>query len=104
MAVSFCILPCAPRKSKGKTVYIKCSCGRCPECKRRKANHKYYRGRHANESPKTDSWVEKYELKFKDPTYYEPNIRGPQSSFALVIEALIGRGEARRTAKHPGCE
>jgi hypothetical protein len=82
----------------------KCFCGRCPGCRHRAANHKYYAGRRANPGPETERWSRIYELKFKDPTYYEPIIHGPQSSFALVIEALIGRGEARHVARHPGCE
>lgn len=85
-------------------MFIKCSCGRCPECRHRAANHKYYAARRVNPGRETERWSRIYDLKFKDQTYYEPTIRGPQSSFALVIEALIGRGEARRVAKHPGCE
>jgi len=85
------------------TVFIKCSCGRCPECKRRAANHKYYATRHVDSSPKRDSWSEKFELKFKDPTYYEPTIPGPQSCFALISEALIGRGRTQRTPRRRRC-
>jgi hypothetical protein len=86
------------------TVFTKCSCGCCSECQRRFANRKYYAIRRADRTLETEQWSRIYDLKFKDPTYYEPTLRGPQSSFALVIEALIGRGEARRVERHPGCE
>jgi hypothetical protein len=82
----------------------KCACGRCPGCRHRAANRKYYAGRHASLPLTGDRWSRIYDLKFKDPTYYDQPVRGPQSSFALLIEALIGRGDARRAARHPGCE
>ncbi len=92
--MSICILPYAPRRSKGKGMFIKCLCGRCSQCRRREANRKYYAARRLDAGPGRERWSRIYDLKFQDPTYYEPIISSPQSAFDAVVELMIGRGRS----------
>lgn len=94
MAMSVCILPYAPRKSKGKAMRIKCLCGRCSQCRRRAANRKYYTARRVGAGPDTDRWSRIYDLKFRDPTYYEDVTRSPRSALDALVDLMMGRGRS----------
>jgi hypothetical protein len=79
-------------------MFRKCFCGHCPECKLRKVSQ-YYAVQSVNLDPESHREPRIYDVKPDDG----PDTRGPQSTWALVMEALIGRGEARRGRKHPRC-
>ena len=85
-------------------MFIKCFCGRCPECRHRKANHKYYAARRVNPGPEIERWSRIYDVKFKDPTYYEPIICGPQFLVPTRHRGTGRRGKARQVARRRGCE
>ena len=102
--MSFRILPYAPRKSKEKPMFINCFCGRCSQCRHRAANRKYYAVRRVDQGPETERWSRIYDLKFKDSTYYDPIVHGPQSSLPAFVDLLIGRGRAGRVPRRPHCK
>jgi hypothetical protein len=79
----------------------KCFCGHCPKCRSRKVSQKRYTARCANPGSASRRERRIYDLK---PIYNEPVFLGLQSTWTLVEEALIGRGEARHKASRSGCE